>query len=1245
MKKTAKILTPVLALILTLSLSVGCFAAVCIDYTFTAEIEGEKYTVLMGSADLTDNFDEIGVTVNGNDYKIEDSKLSHAQATKRFGIAFKGDNDSLTVATPYMKNGEEKIVGEEFAVDKTAAIPDAIVKETTPVIEFLDTDDRAKTTGSGLVQERIWADTTFGYNWLNFLKIDISTIKDTVDLTKNITLSLWGSMQPTRGDLAFMTIRTFMVPDSFDWETEAARRVDDSGYNFSKDDLLLNGEDYDTYVTGKTPICTVVKEFNEKKYSEFDINITPAVYQAIKNNEQYAYVILAPDCANVNTTRNAVFRYYIEGNEKISAPKIKYFEVDSTPSNAEISEITIADKKLTKADFVDGAYTCYLRAGESYPVVSATAEVEGAQVSVIPATAETKSATVNVVSKNGKNTATYTINFEKPTNTVQFFDGLIVNGFSNKLATKSDEDRVNYDDYYYYDITDSGRKSNAGNVVAVNTDDVYKISDSTGSSKNGPVLLQLDLSKLSYVDTTKPVMMNLYHSRDDAGAGNTVQLYDVTAANIDWAGLTTEYIGTTLYNDYISGKTPVATEIAFVNGAYVNDVYTESTPYDQRSSGCNVIDITAFVKKCIDENIMNPVVAVYPENKGYFRFSYNTSTTSFITYYQDYSYLSNAEISEVTIGTEKITSAEFVDGAYTCYIRTGEAYPEVTATPKIEGAQVTVTQASAEASYATVNVVSENGANTATYTINFAEPAKNIQFFNDFVINGYSNALSSTEKTNLDDYYYYSNTLSDSKKKSYANGIVLNTSDETAEFGSSGTTYNAPVLLQLDLSMLVNDHIDTSKPVVMNIYYSRYDGGINNRLQLFDVTSDVTSKVTVDGVADWTELSTTYLKTLLSGKTAFATADGFINGSFDENGNYTESTEAYNYKAAGCNVIDVTDFVKNCIDNGNLTPVVAVQLRDKGYTRFTYNTSTTSFISYYQDDSYLSNAEVSSFTIGDDVFTKEDLNDGSYTYNIKAGEAYPEVTAIAEIEGAQVTVTQASGDTNYATINVVSKNGKQSATYTINFVEFNLAETITPAISYLGSNSGCKQQSGNDYRFSISTYDNQITVNFLKIDISELKNKDYINENSRFTLNMRAKMQMNLIDASGTGLTEMTVKAISLPDTFNWETEAEDRASNAYTGTKDGSDYKNYVEGKTPVATGSLTFTDDFETVSLDISSVIYDAISGEGNYAYIALAGEPAEIKLNTNVKSCNFYYNTTAESYRTPPTLTLDAYDASKK
>lgn len=258
---------------------------------------------------------------------------------------------------------------------------------------------------------------------------------------------------------------------------------------------------------------------------------------------------------------------------------------------------------------------------------------------------------------------------------------------------------------------------------------------------------------------------------------------------------------------------------------------------------------------------------------------------------------------------------------------------------------------------------------------------------------------------------------------------------------------------------------------------------------------------------------------------------------------------------------------------------------------------------------------------------KKDKTD--YTFTLPFGVTEPkEVTASAlSNPDIELMVTQATADNPIATVTLKNKLTSEEIVYTVAFEKSN-KQTVTPTVSYLASKQNCFAT--NACKFTVSKWANQCTMNFLKIDVSSLKNKSYINDKTKFILNMSVKMQRYPDD---TGMDSMTVKVLTLPDSFDWDTESENRSATGY--DYGSTDYTNYVDGKTPVTSGAVEFTGAFETVSLDITSIIYNAISNEEDYAYLALAGDTNQKNDFTAATSITYYYMTGGDNC---PTLTIE-------
>lgn len=114
MKKIISALT-----LLSILASIAAYAAPSLDkdYIFS---DGE-YLYTFGYFDKSEDVDEVGVSIGGTNYKLDDSKLQSAKANGKFGIGIKdagntlGDSYSLT---PYTKKGDEVTYGEPLTVAK-----------------------------------------------------------------------------------------------------------------------------------------------------------------------------------------------------------------------------------------------------------------------------------------------------------------------------------------------------------------------------------------------------------------------------------------------------------------------------------------------------------------------------------------------------------------------------------------------------------------------------------------------------------------------------------------------------------------------------------------------------------------------------------------------------------------------------------------------------------------------------------------------------------------------------------------------------------------------------------------------------------------------------------------------------------------------------------------------------------------------------------------------------------------------
>lgn len=131
-----KIISAILLGTFLLSFSLTSFAGVNLygDYIFS---DGE-YIYTFGNVD--GEFDEVGVKINGESYKLEDSKLNIAKITGKFGIGIKDSSNllgSTYSAVPYTKSGESVVEGAAIEVVKEASVRN--IKYHGPESETLDT--------------------------------------------------------------------------------------------------------------------------------------------------------------------------------------------------------------------------------------------------------------------------------------------------------------------------------------------------------------------------------------------------------------------------------------------------------------------------------------------------------------------------------------------------------------------------------------------------------------------------------------------------------------------------------------------------------------------------------------------------------------------------------------------------------------------------------------------------------------------------------------------------------------------------------------------------------------------------------------------------------------------------------------------------------------------------------------------------------------------------------------------------
>ncbi len=335
MKKQKSLVTLVLTLVLALSISCGCLAGVYVDYSFTTEIDGEESTIVFGRADQNDTFDEIGVTVNGKDYKVGDDQLARVKATKRFGIEFKGWKEEITAAIPYKVADGEKTTGTEYAIDKNATpakVTEATIRynkvdTADPILEvFCDDKTDSTPNSSGLIKASITKDTgnSAHHKRMLFVKIDISNLDEKVDTSRKFTIGLHSNASNSGGNNSKFenaNVYAYLLPDEFDWDTEKTTRTNTDG------NITSYEEDMEKYAKDER-LMSVTNLGTTVQNNYF--NITPAINQAIALGRDYAVMAFALKedalIAGEPTYYVTHFNVYTKSSFDSTSPRLVYYK-------------------------------------------------------------------------------------------------------------------------------------------------------------------------------------------------------------------------------------------------------------------------------------------------------------------------------------------------------------------------------------------------------------------------------------------------------------------------------------------------------------------------------------------------------------------------------------------------------------------------------------------------------------------------------------------------------------------------------------------------------------------------------------------------------------------------------------------------------------------------------------------------------------------------------------------------------
>lgn len=145
-----KIISAIIILSILASQAVLAAPSLLKDYIFS---DGE-YLYTFGNIEKNSDIDELGVKINGENYKLEDNKLPMAKLTGKFGIGIKDSGnllgESYSVA-PYTVKDENETVGEAIELVKEASVRN--LKYHGPESDTLDVKPvlmESLITGSGI---------------------------------------------------------------------------------------------------------------------------------------------------------------------------------------------------------------------------------------------------------------------------------------------------------------------------------------------------------------------------------------------------------------------------------------------------------------------------------------------------------------------------------------------------------------------------------------------------------------------------------------------------------------------------------------------------------------------------------------------------------------------------------------------------------------------------------------------------------------------------------------------------------------------------------------------------------------------------------------------------------------------------------------------------------------------------------------------------------------------------------------
>lgn len=926
MKKTAKILV---TLILALSFAVTAFAAPVIDYIVKDTVDGKEYYFFFGSYDDEETPSEAGITLNGKDYKLSLPSMTELPKSKRFGMAISDASnvlgDSFT-AVPYTRDAFGiKTEGEEKTVVKTAVNEprDYLISEASEVISGFYANDWGivqQVSNAGTIHIETDSRANLGFTMdpigVAIFKLDLTKLTE-CDINRKFKLNAKGYNFSGDINLDHMTFGSYVIDDS--WSDVEAVVTEDVG------------KLYKNFIYKKIPMDTV---YVSRESMDFSIDISTAVYRALKAGKSEAIVALAPDnteCKNLSLADglkyNTMYTFYIEGK---NAPSITYYTEDKAGYNADISYIKAGNDYLPGVDEGKTEFNVYLPYGTTeMPVVTAASVSESANVSVAQATFENKKAVITVTPKYADAAKTYTVNFiesvERPSET---------------HVLRQSETNV-FSDFYSIDpLTKKSAPAEANVQRSGSGASAVENKGSTDNLQDSFIFMQIDLSKLPNLHKGSPVMLKLHGEllSDSADIESTdLEIYPVSEdiwATLNDADFTKGIFKTMDIEGVIGNKKPIAVKTLTKAGGY----------WFTTTIGDHELDISSYIAYCLDNNQTKATVAlrVKPLDLA-------ANYTARFRMWHDRSYITYTDTDmsgyEYELGTIKVDGNSIYNfdkekTFYNWYVPYGtENYPVVTATA--EKGKVSVIQATKENPVAIVTVSPEYPSEEAKeYIISFIEGAESAEASTPLACS-YTGILADAFSI---DANYNKNATVDTNFKYVFHNVTARHGAIHNPYAGAYNILPSVTYLKLDLTKLEN--ICTGKPVTLDLYGAL---GAND-------TAIAGADMELYSVADsiWTTIADEDLTVSASAAMDLGTV---VNEKNFISKVYVERTEEGLWTTAGAthHSFDITQFVNYCIDNGITTPTVAVRLNPGVATnpamrfQFYTNSSTQSKVTYYKN--------------------------------------------------------------------------------------------------------------------------------------------------------------------------------------------------------------------------------------------------------------------------------------------------------